>query len=136
MVLSNDWRDAAVDSVQLAFKQSDVLRSASSAAESWRELPFTVAINDVVIDGIIDLLYLNDDGDAVIVDFKTDIVLEESALAMYQRQLAIYAIGIKTALGIETTDTVLVQVRPDSATDHHLGPLTDVQELVAKQISN
>jgi ATP-dependent exoDNAse (exonuclease V) beta subunit len=135
VILSEQWRDAAVDSVQLAFKQSDVLRGALNAAESWRELPFTVAINDVIVDGVIDLLHLNDDGRAVIVDFKTDIALDDVALAMYQRQLAIYVLGIKTALGIAIADTVLVQVRPDHVTDHRLGPLTELQEVVVQQIS-
>jgi ATP-dependent exoDNAse (exonuclease V) beta subunit len=134
VMLSDEWRNAAVDSVARALRESTVIKTALAAAESWRELPFTVAVNGVVIDGVIDLLYIDGEGRAVIVDFKTDVELSGDALTEYKRQLAIYAIGIKSALGTETADSVLVQVRPDTTADHHLGPLTELQAQVRAEI--
>ena len=71
---------------------------AASAGLCYRETPITLRLDSgVVVEGIVDLAY-HDDGDVVVVDFKTDRELE-AGMDTYRRQVQIYAHAIALATG-------------------------------------
>jgi ATP-dependent helicase/nuclease subunit A len=81
---------------------SDEIARAASATLIWRELPVSVPVGDGVLDGVIDLAYETGDG-VVVVDYKTDAVSDEAALAervaRYRTQAGAYAYALGQVLG-------------------------------------
>jgi ATP-dependent helicase/nuclease subunit A len=70
-------------------------------------------IDDVLVEGYVDLLYREDDGRLVIVDYKTDAAPTEETVRAYATQLSLYARAIQDATG-DSTDCVLVFCAVDS----------------------
>jgi ATP-dependent exoDNAse (exonuclease V) beta subunit len=74
-------------------------------------------VGDTVLEGIVDLLYRDDDG-LVIVDYKTDAV-PHSALstrvAFYRPQMAAYAAALAAAAGEPVARCVLLFLSPTGA---------------------
>ena len=57
-------------------------------------------ISKSVIQGIIDLYYINENGNIVLVDFKTDRIDEEELFRKkYKKQLEIYKIALEKITG-------------------------------------
>ena len=81
----------------------------------WNELPIAVERDGVVIEGIIDLLYREDDGSLVIVDFKTDVQMSEATQSAYWQQLSLYAELLAETTGERISELVLVLCRPSFA---------------------
>jgi ATP-dependent helicase/nuclease subunit A len=81
--------------------QHDLVAAARRARDAGRachrELPLSVVMNGVLIDGQADLAF--DDGDEwVVVDFKTDAEIGDSEEA-YRRQIALYVEALAKATG-------------------------------------
>ena len=57
------------------------------------------------MDGIVDLAFLENDT-WIVVDFKTDRELERG-LAVYQRQVGLYAAAIQAATGLKTAPVLM-----------------------------
>jgi ATP-dependent helicase/nuclease subunit A len=87
---------------------SDPVRRASTR-EHWLELPMTFATDGVVLEGVADLVYREDDGSLVIVDFKTDRTLDQETLEGYWAQLTAYANMIHGATGEPVSALRLIQ---------------------------
>jgi ATP-dependent exoDNAse (exonuclease V) beta subunit len=89
---------------------SDVVRRAA-AREHWRETYVGAQRPDgVLLEGFVDLIYRDDDGALVIVDYKTDAVPEaalDSRVAYYQPQLAAYREALVAATGAAVRTTLL-----------------------------
>ncbi|MFC7500575.1 UvrD-helicase domain-containing protein, partial [Nocardioides sp. GCM10030258] len=87
-----EFYDVVVNLVRSALA-SDIVRRAADR-ENWREIYVGAPTDDgQVMEGIIDLLYREDDGSLVVVDYKTDVVSEQnlaSKTAFYRPQLAAY----------------------------------------------
>ena len=81
----------------------------------WNELPVAVERDGVVIEGIIDLLYREDDGSLVIIDFKTDVQMSEATQSAYWQQLSLYAELLAETTGEQVSELVLVLCRPSFA---------------------
>ncbi len=81
--------------------------SALMSASLWPEIPVAGAVETsrgpVVIEGIIDLLYLDHDGELVILDYKSDDVEDDAAIERtmerYRWQGASYAVAVEKATG-------------------------------------
>ena len=77
-----------------------------------------------MVEGIIDLLYRDEDG-LVLVDYKTDAV-PASALAsrveFYRPQLSVYATAVEAAVGEPVRRCVLLFLTPASATPREVAP--------------
>jgi ATP-dependent helicase/nuclease subunit A len=86
----------------------------------YREKRFTVMDNSasllgkgnetVLVQGVIDLFFENEDGTYTVVDYKTDKALEgsEEALATrYKGQLAYYAKAVKGITGKEVSNGII-----------------------------
>jgi ATP-dependent helicase/nuclease subunit A len=87
----------------------------ASSRDHWLELPVTAFDGTVVLEGIADLVYREDDGSLVIVDFKTDVKIREESLEKYWRQLRAYAELIATATGESVSRLDLVFCRESPA---------------------
>ncbi|CAM3120271.1 ATP-dependent helicase/nuclease subunit A [Williamsia muralis] len=85
--------------------------------EHWQEMPLggVAPGSDIVVEGIADLVYREDDGSLVIVDYKTDVGVSRETLEQYWAQLAIYADLLRGATGETVSSAVLIFCRPDEA---------------------
>ena len=83
----------------------------ASTREHWLELPITGTSGGIVLEGVADLVYREDDGSLVVVDFKTDLGVREEAVEGYWRQLSAYAELISNATGESVSGLVLVYCR-------------------------
>ncbi|MGQ1838215.1 UvrD-helicase domain-containing protein [Kocuria turfanensis] len=86
---------------------------AAAHAEHWRELPVaTVEEDGAVLEGVVDLLYREPEGDYVVVDYKTDMALSEVAQDAYWAQLSRYAGQLESLTGGRVRELVLVCCQP------------------------
>jgi len=97
---------------------SDVVKRAA-AREHWRESYVgMVQKNGTVLEGFVDLIYREDDGSLVIVDYKTDDAPDAaltSRVAYYAPQLNAYRTIVETASEGPTAAPMLVFARESSA---------------------
>ena len=96
----------------LTFTKSNLYSEVRKASEVQKEMPFYIYIpskeiyNDetdekVLVQGIIDLYYINKNDDLILVDYKTDYVEkgnEQELIDKYKGQLAIYKRALEKAL--------------------------------------
>ncbi|WP_232696679.1 helicase-exonuclease AddAB subunit AddA [Brevibacillus daliensis] len=127
------------------FFESELGQKMRSATEVYRELTFTFSLplsdiqnrlgnmddtlltstsvqeeDRVVVQGIIDCVFINDRNEITLLDFKTDQLsdnLEEASQILrtrYQKQLALYAQALKASWGIDQVDrSYLVSLSAD-----------------------
>ncbi len=74
---------------------SDVIDRARDAGRVFRELPFTVAVDGVIVSGAMDLVIEDADG-LTIVDYKSD---RDMAPGHYRGQAGIYALALERITG-------------------------------------
>ncbi len=86
---------------------SPCLRNAVASDRYWREIYVAAPIADgrgreVLVEGFIDLMYQTDDGDLVVVDYKTDALRDgeavDQALVRYELQGATYVLALEESL--------------------------------------
>jgi len=82
-------KDSLLATVEAALANETVIHARYK--QHWLELSLQVAYDGVVVEGFADLVYEEDDGSLVVVDFKTDRVLQESTLESYWAQLSAYS---------------------------------------------
>ncbi len=88
-------------------KSSVALRMAQAdkAGVLFREKPFVMQHLGVLVQGIVDVFWL-EDGDIVLLDYKTDRVAQASELVLrYQTQLALYADALSRIFSDEEHET-------------------------------
>jgi ATP-dependent exoDNAse (exonuclease V) beta subunit len=84
------------------------VRAAATSPEVYRELPVGVLLEGVVVGGAVDLLY-RDGGEWVVVDYKTDRVVDAAALLeRYTPQGAAYAVAVEAATGTVVREVAFV----------------------------
>ena len=103
-----------------ALRSPDVV-AALRAPRLWPEIPVSAPIDTphgpVVIEGIIDLLYQDDAGQLVILDYKSDDITEadlETRLPHYRQQGAAYAAAVASATGKTVRAVRFLFVRLDT----------------------
>ena len=110
---------AGMDAAVLEMMAGSALQSEpvarASTREHWLELPIAATRDDTVLEGVADLIYREDDGSLVVVDFKTDVGVREDSVAAYWRQLAAYAELVAAATGERVSQLVLVYCRSEVA---------------------
>jgi ATP-dependent helicase/nuclease subunit A len=96
-------RTADVRRLARAALDSPSVRAAVSSGKFHREVYVGAPVGGTLVEGYIDLLYEEEEGGLVVVDYKTDIVRDdeevEQAFARYRLQGATYALALETALG-------------------------------------
>jgi ATP-dependent exoDNAse (exonuclease V) beta subunit len=101
--------DAAAEAAVRARAQP-VLTRARRATRVWRELPVWLPEGEEMIEGIVDLAF-EEDGQLVIVDYKTDRVTREEAVdqaARHAAQLRLYGRGLTLALGLPVRERLVL----------------------------
>ena len=120
------------DIVKLAWTavNSDAVRRAVSSGRYWREAHIAAPIGDGVLDGFIDLLF-EEDGELVIVDYKTDAIDEDSAgyiaNSRYREQAGSYALITEQVTGKRVKDVIFLFLRPKDEV-----PMQDLEALKKK----
>lgn len=103
--LAEDLYGLVVPKRILSFVESDVaLRMAEAAkrGDLYREKPFVMQHEGVLVQGIIDAFWVEEDG-IVLLDYKTDRVEEKKELVeRYQTQMELYAKALAGAFSGET----------------------------------
>lgn len=93
------------------FLKSKIGKELKNAKNIFREYEFILKnrnISKSIIQGVIDLFYITDDGKVTLVDFKTDrLFKEEVFITRYKKQLDIYKEAIEKLLNIKVSNTYI-----------------------------
>jgi ATP-dependent helicase/nuclease subunit A len=96
---------------------SPILERARKSKNIWREVSVMAPIERIVAEGIIDLVFEEDDG-LVIVDYKTDNLYSDKEITLatdkYQLQILLYAYAINKATGKVVKEAGLLFLRANS----------------------
>ena len=118
--------DSAEEVAQLALRaiESSSVRRAVGSARYWREVPVAVPVGEGSLQGFIDLLF-EEDGELVVVDYKTDDVREGAATAIdrYRMQGAAYALALQKATGKTVKEVIFLFPRPEPVIEVSLNNL-------------
>ncbi|MCH7653272.1 MAG: UvrD-helicase domain-containing protein [Chloroflexi bacterium] len=107
-------------------RTNPIVKRALASGRYWREVPVATPIGDGALEGIIDLLFEEDDG-FVIVDYKTDSLPDdetETAMQRYRLQGGAYALALQEAVGRPVKEVVFLFLHPNKAET-----LTDLKAL-------
>ena len=97
----------------LSYTKSELFSQLRNAKKVYKEQPFYISLtadevygngvqDSILVQGIIDLYFINQDGEVVLVDYKTDYVekgKENELIDKYRKQLEIYKKALEQALG-------------------------------------
>ena len=135
-------RDGEITALARRALASAPVVKALRAPRLWPEIPVAAPITPtgaapepVVVEGIIDLLYEDNDGHLVILDYKSDAVSNDSDVTArmqhYRWQGAAYAAAIERATGKTVKDVQFLFVRLDEK-DQPARSVDDLRSLVAQ----
>ena len=96
-----------------SYTKSELFKQLKNAKRVYKEQPFYISLtadeiygngckDNILVQGIIDLYFVNQDGSIVLVDYKTDYVekgKENELVEKYRKQLEIYRKALEQALG-------------------------------------
>jgi len=102
-------RRAAEDAVRAL--ATPLMDRARRARRLWRELPLWFPQDGELIEGIVDLVFEEEDGRLVVVDYKTDHIVEHQALeqaAHHAHQLQLYGRGLTQATGVAVAQRLVL----------------------------
>jgi len=124
--MSSRWKEI-VDLAQRALK-SDIVRRAVASGRYYREVFVSAPVEDVLVEGFIDLLF-EDDAGLVIVDYKTDALTSheeiQKSMASYRLQGGAYALALKKSSGRPVTEAVFLQPQQEVAIEDLEGAMAD-----------
>jgi CRISPR/Cas system-associated exonuclease Cas4 (RecB family) len=109
------WPDEAEELAEVFFS-SELGTRAASAARAGREWDFIIDVAGTLVRGTVDL-WFEENGQIVVVDYKTDNVTSSEArlrAASYSPQLALYALALERAFGKRPTHAWLHFLRPNT----------------------
>ena len=95
-----------------SYTKSDLFKQLKNAKKVYKEQPFYISLtadevygngidDNILVQGIIDLYFINQEGEIVLVDYKTDYVekgKENELVEKYRKQLEIYKKALEQAL--------------------------------------
>jgi ATP-dependent helicase/nuclease subunit A len=106
---------------------SPIVRRAVASGRWWREVPVAAPVRDGVLEGFIDLLF-EEDGQLVVVDYKTDALASEEEIAQamqrYRLQGGAYTLALQKATWQDVKEVVFLFLQP-----HQEVTLKDVDAL-------
>ncbi len=110
----------------LSYTKSDLYNNLKKAKEIHKEQPFYINIpaneiydvnieENILVQGVIDLYYIDENDNIILVDFKTDYVKqnEQELIEKYKKQLLIYKKAIEEALQKEVYKTYIYSIYLD-----------------------
>ncbi len=98
------------------FETSATGRRAARAARAGRETPLLLEFEGLLIRATIDL-WFEDQGELVLVDYKTDRRIGDERLSEYATQLGLYSIALARALGRNVNRALLADLRAGTEID-------------------
>ncbi len=111
-IITEKEREAINPHKILEFTKSQVWKELQNAKEYYKEKPFYINVSakeiynedveeDILVQGIIDLYYINDEENLVLLDYKTDYVetgKEMDLIDKYKKQLDLYKQALESSL--------------------------------------
>ncbi len=107
----------------LTYTKSNLFMSLKNAKEIHKEEPFYMNIKgskiykgdieeNILVQGVIDLYYIDEQDNIILVDYKTDYVKnnEQELIDKYEKQLSIYKEALEEALGKKVYKTYIYSV--------------------------
>ncbi len=107
----------------LKYTKSDLFKNLKTAKEIHKEQPFYININskelyekeadeDILVQGVIDLYYIDENNNIILVDYKTDYLKndEQELIEKYSKQLDIYKRALEEALGKKVYKTYIYSI--------------------------
>ena len=106
---------------------SEFMKKIKNAKEIYKEMPFYTYVNtkeiynteneeNILVQGIIDLYYIDENDNIILVDYKTDYVKDEKELVeKYKIQLEFYAKALEEALGKKISETYIYSIYLEKA---------------------
>lgn len=107
----------------LTYTKSDLYKSLKTAKEIHKEQPFYINLQanevyevdiqeKILVQGVIDLYYIDENDNIILVDYKTDYVKqnEQELVDKYKRQLQIYKLALEEALQKEVSKTYIYSI--------------------------
>jgi ATP-dependent helicase/nuclease subunit A len=109
----SEWSDTIERAVESA-RGSVAVRRALAAPQHWRELFVAAPVGGRAVEGFVDLLFRDDD-DLVVVDYKTDWLVDDGdidrAVLRYRPQAAAYAMALEHTTGQRVRECIFVFTR-------------------------
>ena len=107
------------------YTKSNLWQELKKAKKVYKEQPFYINLKsneiykdgsdeNVLVQGIIDLYYINSNDEVILVDYKTDWVeegQEQSLVDKYKKQLELYASALEKSLEREVSKKYIYSVR-------------------------
>lgn len=123
-IITIQQKEAVSKQKILAFAESKLFKEISQTKKVYKEQPFYINIpvkelyesksdENILVQGIIDLYYITENGEVVLVDYKTDYVPENKASYLkekYQNQLNLYKRALEQALGKKVARTYIYSI--------------------------
>ncbi len=114
--------------------ETPVMRRAAEAlakGRAWRESYVSAPVGDsgLILEGYVDLMFEDDEGALVIVDYKTD--RTTNAAKAYELQLGAYVAAVRKATGLAVSEAVLVFSQQASEALKNGSSLEDAQHSVS-----
>lgn len=111
-ILTENQKSEIPEEKILAFTKSELFKEIGNAKEVYREQPFYISVplkeinekdsdEEILVQGIIDLYFINESGEIILVDYKTDYVPNDDETYLtekYENQLELYKRAIEQAL--------------------------------------
>lgn len=107
----------------LVYTKSDLYKNLKTAKEIHKEQPFYINIpanriyeldiqEKILVQGVIDLYYIDENDNIILVDYKTDYVKksEQELVDKYKKQLQIYKSALEEALQKEVYKTYIYSI--------------------------
>ena len=120
-------KQSEVADLAWAAVNSDIVRRAVASGRYWREAHIAAPIDEGVLEGFIDLLF-EEDGELVLVDYKTDAIdantTEYIANSRYREQAGSYALITEKVTQKRVKDVVFLFLRPKTEV-----PMQDLEAL-------
>ncbi len=110
-----------------SYTKSELFRQLKNAKKVYKEQPFYINLtadeiygngleDNILVQGIIDLYFINEAGEVVLVDYKTDYVEKGNELSLvekYKKQLEIYKKALEQALNKDVDKSYIYSVYLD-----------------------
>ncbi len=107
----------------LKYTESDLFKSLRTSKRVYKEQPFYIKIpaseiyekqinENILVQGVIDLYYIDENDNIILVDYKTDFVKnnEQELVEKYEKQLSIYKRALEGALNKKVYKTYIYSV--------------------------
>jgi len=111
--------------------------AAHTSGRVRREVPVTAVVDGALLEGVIDLLVVDDD-EITVIDYKTDAVHSAEAIdaraRRYAPQLGAYAVALEAALTRPVTRAVLVFTSPRGAVERDVD-LPTIRSAIHEQLA-